>query len=161
MYLQSVDQLKTQHPAVYQQFQGNHTVRRTETYRKQLVRYLDGPFNRADFDDYEKKISWFIKHNLFELGKNLVALDTGLSDVNGFVNCDKAEEIGGLIEEEITGKCFSNCSFKRKNQIVTVQSLYLSVKIGEKKVTIDPHTLFLRLVVMVERKPDEEITKYF
>ena len=30
-----------------------------------------------------------------------------------------------------------------------------------KKVTIDSHTLFLRLVVMVERKPDEEITKYF
>ena len=74
--------------------------------------YLDGPFNRVDFDDYEKKRSWFIKHNPFELGENLVALDTGLIDVNGLVNCDKAEEIGGLIQEEITGKSFANCSFK-------------------------------------------------
>ena len=42
-----------------------------------------------------------------------------------------------------------------------MQSLYSAVKIGEEKVTIDPLTLFLRLIVMVEKKSDEEIASYF
>ena len=116
---------------------------------------------KRDHDDHIKLKLWFVDHNPFEAGENLVALDTGLSDVKGTVNCDRAEEIGTSIQTEITGKTFANCSFKRKNQITTLQSLYSSVKIGDEKVTIDPLTLFLRLVVMVERKPDEEITNYF
>ena len=42
-----------------------------------------------------------------------------------------------------------------------MQSLYSSIKIVEEKVIIDPLTLFLLLVVMVERKTEEEIKKYF
>lgn len=116
---------------------------------------------KRDHADYLKLKSWFVDHNPFKAGENLVALDTGLSDVKGIVTCDRAEEIGQSIQTEITGKSFATCSFKRKNQVTTLQRLYSSVKIGDEKVTIDPLTLFLRLVVMVERKPDQEVINYF
>ena len=66
------------------------------------------------------------------------------------------EEIGALIQNRVTGKSFSECFFKKKSQI-TLQSLYSSIKIGDEKVI----TLFLRLVVMVERRPEEETEKCF
>lgn len=117
---------------------------------------------KRDHDYYLKFKSWFVDHNPFQIGENLVALDTGLNDAKGIVNCDRAEEIGQSIQTEITGKSFATCSFKRKNQVTTLQSLYSSVKIGDEKVTIHPLTLFLRLlVVMVEKKPDQEVINYF
>ena len=116
---------------------------------------------KRDHEDYMKLKEWFENHNPFEVEENLVALDTGLTDVHRKVTCDRSEEVGASIQNQITGESFSTCSFKRKNQIVTLQSLYSSVKIGNEKVTIDPLTLFLRLVVMIGRKPDEEIKTYF
>ena len=61
----------------------------------------------------------------------------------------------------MTGKSFSESSFKKKSQIITLQSLYSSINIGEEKVISYTLTLFLRLVLMVERKPEEEIENYF
>ena len=105
-------------------------------------------------DDYTKLKSWFEDHNPFKAGEGLVAIDTGLTDVEGKITCDRAEEIGTLIQNLIIGS-FSECSFTKKSQIVTLQSLYSSIKIDEEKVIIGPLTLFLRLVVVVERKPEE------
>ena len=116
---------------------------------------------KRDHADYLKLKSWFVDLNPFKAGENLVALDTGLSDVKSIVTCDRAEEIGQSIQIEITGKSFATCLFKRKNQATTLQMLYSSMKIGDEKVTINPLTLFLRLVVMVERKPDQEVINYF
>ena len=116
---------------------------------------------KRDHDDFIKLKSWFESHNPFTAGESLVALHNGLSDTKGTVTCDKAEEIGSSIPTQITGKSFASCTFKRKNQIVTLQSLYSSVRIADEAVTIDPLTLFLRLVVMIERRPNDEITKYF
>ena len=69
--------------------------------------------------------------------------------------------MGALIQKELDGKAFGNVSFKKKNQICTLQRLYSEIKIGSDNVTIDPLTLFLRLVVVVERKPEDEIADYF
>ena len=88
-------------------------------------------------------------------------LDSGLIDDKETVTCDKAEEVGASIQKDLDGKIFSNFLFRRKNQIVTLQSLHSSVNIGTEHVTIDPLTLFLRSVVVVERKPENEITDYF
>ena len=71
------------------------------------------------------------------------------------------KEIGSLIQNQITGKSFSEYSFKKKSQVVTLRSVYSSIKIGEEKVIIDPLFLFVCLVVIVERKPEQEIEKYF
>ena len=58
------------------------------------------------------------------------------------------------------GKVFLNAPFK-KSWIITLQSLYSSIKIGEEKFIIDPLTPFLRLVKMVDRKSKEDIENYF
>ena len=49
----------------------------------------------------------------------------------------------------------------RSKQSSTLQSLYASVNVGTEKVTIDPLPLFLRLIVLVERKPENEIVDLF
>ena len=104
---------------------------------------------------------WFQSHNPFTMGEELVALDTGLVDVGHSLMCDKADEVGGDIQKEMDGQAYTDYSIKRSKQISTLKSLYSSVNIGTEKITIDPLTLFLRLVVLVERKPDNEIVNYF
>ena len=116
---------------------------------------------KRDHEDYTKLKSWFDDHNLFEAKAGLVAIDTGLTDVEGKITCDRVEEIGALIQIQVTGKNFSECSFKKKSQLATLQSPYPSIKIGKEKVITDPLTLFLGLVVMVKRKPEEEKEKHF
>ena len=59
------------------------------------------------------------------------------------------------------GQAYTDCSVKWRKQISTLQSLYASVNVGTEKVTIDPRTLFLRLIVLVERKPENEIVDHF
>ena len=116
---------------------------------------------KREHDNYTNLKSWFEDHNPFEAAEGLVAIDTGLIDVEGKITCERAEEIGALIQNQITGKSFSESSFKKKSQIITLQSLYSSINIGEEKVISYTLTLFLRLVLMVERKPEEEIENYF
>lgn len=116
---------------------------------------------KRDNDDFEKVQTWFRSHNPFKVGVQLMALDSGLVDDNNSVTCDRAEEIGASIQAELDGKTFASCSFKRKKQIRPMQSLYTRVKIGHDTITIDPLILFLRLVVVIERKPENEIADYF
>ena len=116
---------------------------------------------KRDNDDFEKVQTWFRSHNPFEVAAELMALDSGLVDDKNCVTCDRAEEIGADIQAGLDGKTFASCSFKRKNQITTIQSLYSNIKIDSEGVSIDPLTLFLRLVVVVERQPENEIADYF
>lgn len=90
-----------------------------------------------------------------------MALDSGLVDVDQRLTCHKADEIGVAIQKEMDGKVYASFSFKRNKQVTTLQSLCASVDVGTEKVTIDPLTLFLRLIVLVERKPENEIVNYF
>ena len=61
------------------------------------------------------------------------------------------------------GQAYTDCSIKWSKQISALQSLHASVNIGTEKVTIDPLTLtlFLRLIVLVESKPENEIIDHF
>ena len=106
-----------------------HTeVKHEETFASRVKR---------DSDDFEKVLTWFRAHNPFEVGPNLITLASGLVDDKNCLNCGRAEEIG-------TG-------------IQALQSLHSNVKITEEDVVIDPLTLFLRLVVVVEKRPESEI----
>ena len=82
-------------------------------------------------------------------------------DVGHSLTRGKADEVGGDIQKEMDGQAYTDCSIKRRKQISTLQSLYASVNVGNEKVTIDPLTLFLRLIVLVERKPENEIVDLF
>ena len=90
-----------------------------------------------------------------------MCLDSGLVDERNQANCDCLVEINALIQRDLDGKSFDSCSFKRKDQIINLESLHSSVIIEEEKVEIDPLTLFLRLDLVVERKPEKEMENYF
>ncbi len=116
---------------------------------------------KRDNVDFDKMQSWFQEHNPFTCGDELVCLDSGLVDENNSVTCDKAEEIGALIQKTFDGKNFANCSIKRKDKLTNMQILYSSITIDKETVDIDPLTLFLRLVVAIGRKPETEIETQF
>ena len=57
--------------------------------------------------------------------------------------------------------CYTGCPIKRRKHISTFQSLYASINVGTEKVTIDPLTLFIHLIVLVERKRQNETVDHF
>ena len=117
---------------------------------------------KRDYEDFVKIQCWFQSHNPFDIEEKLCSLDSGLIDENGSVTCDRAEEIGSMIQSSLDGNKFTDCSFKRKNQIVNLQSLYSTINIdANDSISIDPLTLFLRLIVVVEKKPENEVVSYF
>ena len=114
------------------------------TYESQTHKEMQPGRIKRDNIDFEKIQSWFRSHNPFTYGENLVSLDSGLVDEKKRVNCDRSGEVGAVIQKALDGKSFSTCTFKRKDQIITLQSLYSSVTIEKEVVAIDPLTLFLR-----------------
>ena len=133
-------------------FLSNSEVQHKETFASRVKR---------DSDDVEKVLTWFRARNPFEVGPDLLALESGLVDDKNCLTCDRAEEIGTGTQGELDGKTFASCYFKKKNQITTLQRLYSNVKINQEDVIIDSLTLFLKLVVVVESKPESEIADYF
>ena len=63
-------------------------------------------------------------------------------DESNTVNCDKTENIGARIQKLLDNEVFASCSFKRKDQITKLQSLYSSIMIEKACGDIDPLTLF-------------------
>ena len=116
---------------------------------------------KRDFEDFQVIQSWFNNHNPFTAGKQLIALDTGAADSENHATCNQAEEIGASIQKSLDGQTFSNCKFKRKDHISSQKSPYSSIQVEKENVTIDPLTLFLRLLVFIERKTENEIPNYF
>ena len=94
-------------------------------------------------------------------GKQLIALDIGVVDIENRAAGDQAEEIGASVQKILDGQTFLNCKFKRKDQISSLKSLYSSIQVEKENVTINPITLFLRLFVVVERKPENKIANSF
>ena len=110
-----------------------------------------------DNNDFFEILTWLRNHNPFTTSEKLICLDSGFIDKNNTVNCDKAELIGARIQKSLNNQTFASCSFKRKDQITNLQSLYSSITIDKERVAIDPLTLFRRLVALVDRKPEVEI----
>ena len=83
---------------------------------------------KRDNDDFEKVQTWFRSHNSFKVGVQHVDLDSGLFVDNNSVTCDRSEEIWASIQAEHDVETFARCSFKRKEQIRFIQTLYTCVK---------------------------------
>ena len=109
----------------------------------------------------QMRLSWFNNHNPFTAGEQLIALDTGVVDSENCATRDQPEEIGASIQKSLDDQTFLSCKFKRKDQISSLKSLYSSIQVEKENVTIDPLTLFLGLLVVVERKLENEIANYF
>ena len=82
-----------------------------------------------DNNDFLEILTWFCNYNPFTTSEKLVCLDSGFIDENNTVNCDKAELIGARIKKSLNNQSFASCSFKRKDQITNLQSLYPSIRL--------------------------------
>ena len=69
--------------------------------------------------------------------------------------------MGSLAQKGLDGINFDSRLFKRKDKIINLQNLYLSVITEKEEVAIDPLTFFLRLALVVERKSEAEMENYF
>ena len=97
---------------------------------------------QKDSNDFNKIFKWFQSHNPFNCHEKLMCLDSGLVDEYNDISCDYAEEIGASIQQNIDGKTFTNCSFKKKGRITNLQSLYSSVSVDKEDISINPLTRF-------------------
>ena len=108
-------------------------------------------------------VSWKFWHGSATITRSLhqKSLDAGFIDENNTVNCDNAEKIGARIQKSSDNELFTSCLFKRKDQITNLQNLHSSIMTDKERIAIDLLTLFLRLVVLVDRKPEVEIENCF
>ena len=75
------------------------------------------------------------------------------------VNCERAEELGWMIQKELDNISLADASVKRKNQIKPLDTFRNTVKINEVQVYVNATVLFTRLAAVAKREDDEE--KYF
>ena len=110
---------------------------------------------QGDIEDLTKISQWFDIYDPF-LGKDsLHCISSGLTVPNeSDINCDQVEEVGAVIQEQISNIVYSGISLKRKDVVKPLANLVDGVKLGESTVHIDPTAPFTRLLVLVERADD-------
>lgn len=58
------------------------------------------------------------------------------------VYCHQAQEIGGAVGAKIVDKTFEEVSFKKNDKVKTLMIDENSIKVGDKKLSVDPFTSF-------------------
>lgn len=111
-----------------------------------------------DEEDAQKLRNWFSHHPPFPKTDFIMSLSSGLVGSEA-VNCHNALHIGKEIMLKLIGDNFEQVKFTRRNTVKTLSSAVCSVSIGERKVTVNPLTLFHRLCILKES--DEELKEFF
>ena len=114
-----------------------------------------------DNNDYVKFLEFFYLHNPFVMSECLQSLTSGVYDERNVVNCDQSEEVGRRIQTSLDNKTFGNAKMKRNDKVVTLQSLSAAVHLDEERIDVNPLTLFLRLVTIVDRQPEKDVSECF
>lgn len=110
-----------------------------------------------DEQDVQKLRDFFDLHPPFPQIDSIISISGGLVG-NEAVNCHNAENIGKEMMSKVIGENFQNVKFTRKDIVKTLASEVCSVSIGERRVTIDPLTLFHRMCIL--KKTDEELKDF-
>ena len=109
---------------------------------------------KIDHEDCEKFCGWLRQRNPFVItNPNLHSLSTGIVSIAGKddVDCERAEEIGQLIQSTFSNLSYSKCSLKRKDIIKNLSTLYTIKKNGDTLSTSNNQMLFLRLIAVSKR----------
>ena len=109
-----------------------------------------------DFDDLTKVYSRFQQFDLFNIKDEMQRfLSSGLAVKPGdHVNCDDAESVERKIQEQIDNVAVTKAKVPRSQKVRNLLQLTKAIKISIHDVYIDPATLFIRLLVLVERSND-------
>ena len=108
---------------------------------------------KRDFEDINKMITLLQNHNPFDdTDPSLRSLSSGqASDEKDGINCDIAEDVGIIMQKKIDNKSYTKISFKRNDQVRTLESIRKGIRIADDTIHIDPMLLFSRLFIQVER----------
>ena len=123
---------------------------------------LETSRSNRDFHDLNNIQQWFDQHEPFDLTeKRLRYLSSGLIAADDdCIKCDKAEEIGARIQEQLDNLSIPNASIRRKDQIQALNHLHPAIQIDKQKVHFNPSILFTRLTAILRLFLDIKVTKY-
>ena len=110
-----------------------------------------------DYADCKVFLEWLKKRNPFSYeDQHLHSLSLGLvSDGQDGINCDRAEEIGQMIQEKMDNTPILECKIKRKDQIQPIIALQNRIKIDKASVDVNPNMLFTRLIAIAQREKED------
>jgi len=110
-----------------------------------------------DCADIDKILSWLDNdiHNPFVVGDGkLCNIATGLSGSDADkITCDVAEDVGPAIQTSMDNQSFTEIVLKRSDEVRTL-ALLQKAPTSKHDIIADSHTLFHRLVLVIERSYD-------
>lgn len=111
-----------------------------------------------DTSDVEKLKHYLDIHPPFPLTDKLLSISSGIVGAPE-INCHMAREMGIEGAKQITGNSFGNVSFKRKDKVRTLASMSTSIKVRDKRVDVEPLTIFQRLCII--KQSDKDLKEHF
>ena len=111
-----------------------------------------------DFNDLRKVLEWFADHNPFDVSDSrLRSIATGVVAADeDKVTCDRAEEVGHSIMEQMDNKSFAEVVMRRASQVRTLSVIFKKVQSGNKHIVVDPDVLFARLLLVMAQSGNME-----
>ena len=112
-----------------------------------------------DWKDTQILLKYLHERNPFSSDVSLRSISTGVH-ASTTVNVDTVKDVGKAILSSIEGISAAEYTFKRKNQVVTLDSK-CQVRIDGATIQIDPQLLFQRLTIAAKATESlQEIFKY-
>lgn len=118
---------------------------------------------RRDFSDMSKFICWLENANPFDADNScLRSLSTGIvASDSDKINCDDADEVGFRILKSVDEVKFTDVTFKKVDQILTLSDISsVAHNNNGKTINIDSGLLFNRLLIIMDRC-GSNIEQYF
>jgi len=109
---------------------------------------------KRDMTDQQKIFTWFESRNPFNHpNSSLCSLSSGLSaDVGDGVNCDETEEIGCGIQQQMTGKAFTDISKKKKETVKSLAHLQKGVCVEGETVQVNCTNLIIIISLFIQQQ---------
>lgn len=111
---------------------------------------------RRDIIDVAKFVDWFKTFDPFSQSDNhLRSLSSGVTATEGDgINCDRVEQVGTNIQQQIDGLAFTDIQLRKKNQVKTLVQLQKGITVNNKKLFVHSTVLFDRLILLAARNSD-------
>ncbi|CAH0560393.1 unnamed protein product [Brassicogethes aeneus] len=110
---------------------------------------------KRDVADLQILQKFFNRYDPFPQTDNIMSIFSGIIGSNS-VNCHEAYEEGKKSLQAIVGMNFGSVKFKRKNKVLSLQTVQSSVKVNGDIIAIDPLLLFQRISLTIDSKKDME-----
>ena len=112
---------------------------------------------QRDRIDLMKFIGWLRTHDPFDpkYQTKLISVFTGIW-ANITINCDRAYEIGCVLQKEMIGQNFAELSLKRSEKVLSLATMTSSVKVRGEAVVIDQQQMLNRVLAVLQNSADLE-----